>query len=78
VSVRGVKRQPAIPAELRDVYHRASKADLAEAAISLAALATGSADDLDAGARRLLAEINALRQARGAAVLTPHSLDDFD
>lgn len=73
---RGVKRQPVIPAELRDVYHRISKADLAEAAVYLGAALTGCCDDWDAGAARLLAEINLLRRHRGAAAISEHSIDD--
>jgi len=77
MSTRGVKRQPVIPAELRDVYHLVSKADLAEAAVYLGAALTGCCDDWDAGAKRLLAEVNALRAARGAAKVTADDLEDF-
>lgn len=74
---RGVKREPVIPPALRDVYHLISKADLAEAAVYLGAAMTGCCDDWDAGAARLLAEINALREARGAAKVSRDELGDF-
>ena len=71
-----VKRSPCITRLMFDHYHLVSKADLAEAAINLSAQAIGSCDDLDAGTRRLLAEINLVRSMRGARPISTHRVED--
>lgn len=62
------KRYPNVPTEAIDFAYEPTKADLLEAAWSLAGLcnAAGSVDDHASTRERLLAEINLHRKARGA------------
>ena len=65
---RGIKRRPAVTVSLALVYAAISKAEFAEAALSLAAACSdGGCDDLEAGTTRLIEEINLGRERRGAS-----------
>ncbi len=64
---RGIKRRAQVPLGVLRLGTHVSKADLLEAALSLASLTTAEGcDDLDAAALALLQEINAQRALHGA------------
>jgi hypothetical protein len=65
---RGVKRRAEVSRRARGWAERVSKADLLEAALSLASLCSGadSCDDEEAALDRLVEEVNLYREGRGA------------
>jgi len=64
--VSGLKRRAQVPIAALRIGTHVSKADLLEAALSLASLTTAEGcDDLDAATRALLAELNVHRAHRG-------------
>lgn len=75
---RSTARPAELPTILRYHFDDISKADFAEAAINLAALAGESADDYEQGARRLLAEVNLIREQSGRRPIRGTKFTDWE